>query len=116
MQIDKDELLNQAKELLKDEVTQIAFDTWFKTLEIVEMTDSNIVLQTNSAYNQELLEARYGDLILNTFKYITNRDWTISIVVDEAPYRPYSRCRCIGVGGCSAEQSYRQNRNAHICR
>ena len=25
MQIDKDELLNQAKELLKDEVTQIAF-------------------------------------------------------------------------------------------
>ena len=28
MQIDKNELLNQAKELLKEEVTQIAFQTW----------------------------------------------------------------------------------------
>ena len=30
MQIEKDELLNQAKELLKEEVTQIAYETWFK--------------------------------------------------------------------------------------
>lgn len=80
MQIDKDELLNQAKELLKEEVTQIAYDTWFRSLEIVEMTDTNIVLRTTSPYNQELLEARYADLILNTFKYITNRERTISIV------------------------------------
>ena len=70
MQIDKDELLNQAKDLLKEEVTQIAYDTWFRSLEIVEMTDTNIVLRTTSPYNQELLEARYADLILNTFKYI----------------------------------------------
>ena len=80
MQIDKDELLNQAKELLKEEVTQIAYDTWFRSLEIVEMTDTNIVLRTTSPHNQELLEARYADLILNTFKYITNRERTISIV------------------------------------
>ena len=83
MQIDKEELLNQAKNLLKDEVTQIAFDTWFKSLEIVEMTESNIVLKTTSPYNQEMLETRYADLILNTFKYITNREWTFSVIVGQ---------------------------------
>ena len=83
MQIDKDELLNQAKELLKDEVTQIAFQTWFSALEIVEMNDNHIVLKTNSQYSAEMLQTRYADLVLNTFKFITNREWTFSVVYEE---------------------------------
>ena len=43
MQIDKDELLNQAKELLKNEVTQIAYETWLRTLEIMEIKGNHIV-------------------------------------------------------------------------
>ena len=83
MQIDKDELLNQAKELLKEEVTQIAFQTWFSSLEIVEMNDNHIVLKTTSEYAGELLQTRYADLVLNTFKFITNREWTFSVVYEE---------------------------------
>ena len=83
MQIDKDELLNQAKELLKEEVTQIAYETWFGPMLITEMTDSKIVLKANSPYGREMLETRYADLILNTFKFITNKDWTISVFADE---------------------------------
>lgn len=83
MQIDKDELLKQAKNLLKDEVTQIAYDTWFKTLEILEIKDCHALLKTTSPYNVEFLETRYSDLILNTFKYITNQEWTCSIICDE---------------------------------
>ena len=83
MQIDKDELLNQAKELLKDEVTQIAFQTWFSSLEIAEMNDSHIVLKASSQYCGELLQTRYADLILNTFKFITNREWTFSVISEE---------------------------------
>ena len=83
MQIDKDELLNQAKELLKDEVTQIAFQTWFSSMEITEMTENNIVLKASSQYGKEMLETRYADLVLNTFKFITNKDWTFSVICDE---------------------------------
>ena len=79
MQIDKDELLNQAKDLLKDEVTQIAFDTWLKPLEITEMTNDHIVFKANSEYHHDLIKGRYADLILNTFKYLTNREWTFSV-------------------------------------
>ena len=53
MQIDKDELLNQAKDLLKEEVTQIAFQTWFSSLEIAEMNNSHIVLKATSDYAAE---------------------------------------------------------------
>ena len=83
MQIDKDELLNQAKELLKEEVTQIAYETWFSPMIITEMTDSNIVLKASSPYAREMLETRYADLVLNTFKFITNKDWSISVFADE---------------------------------
>ena len=83
MQIDKDELLNQAKELLKEEVTQIAFQTWFSSLEIAEMNDSHIVLKTTSEYACELLQTRYADLVLNTFKFITNKEWTFSVIYEE---------------------------------
>ena len=83
MQIDKDELLNRAKELLKDEVTQIAFQTWFSSMEIAEMNDSHIVLKASSPYCGELLQTRYADLILNTFKFITNKEWTFSVISEE---------------------------------
>ena len=83
MQIEKDELLNRAKELLKEEVTQIAYETWFSPMVITEMTDSNIVLKASSPYAKEMLETRYADLVLNTFKFITNRDWTISVFAIE---------------------------------
>ena len=65
MQYDKDELLNQAKLLLKDEVTQIAYSTWFQRLEIAEMTDDHIVFKAFSEYHHDLLTTRYADLILN---------------------------------------------------
>ena len=88
MQIDKNELLNQAKELLKEELSQIAFNTWFKSLEIAEINDSHIVLKASSQYGGELLQTRYADLILNTFKFITNRDWTFSVISDENKQQP----------------------------
>ena len=83
MQIDKDELLNRAKELLKEELSQIAFQTWFSSLEIAEMNDNHIVLKATSDYAAELLQTRYADLVLNTFKFITNREWTFSVIYEE---------------------------------
>lgn len=83
MQIDKDELLNQAKELLKDEVTQIAYETWITTLEMPEMADDHIVFKATSKFHHDLIKTRYADLILNTFKYLTNKEWTFSVIYDD---------------------------------
>ena len=84
MQNDKDELFSQVKELLNQETTQIAYATWLKPLELVELTDNTIVVKANSDYHCEIVKARYADLIVNTFKFLTNKDRTLSIIWEDA--------------------------------
>ena len=84
MQINKDELFAQAQELLKDEMSPIAFETWIKTLEITEMTNDNIVFKAVSEYHRDLIKSRYSSLILNTFKYLTN---LIKVRMQKLKYR-----------------------------
>ncbi len=79
-----DELLTKAKDLLKDEMSQISYDTWIKNLEIDSATNNHIVLVATSTFQREAVDTRYHDLLQNTFKFITNRDCTLSITVKEA--------------------------------
>ena len=76
-------LLIEAKELLKNEMTDISFNTWIKELEIDSFNDNNIVLVVNSDFKKEIIESRYYDLILNTFEYITKRKCSISIIIKD---------------------------------
>lgn len=80
MDIDKDELLNKAKELLKQEVTPISFDTWFKSLEIQSIEKDHIVLTAMSEFQKDMIENKYSSLLINTFRFITNKDWTFSVI------------------------------------
>jgi len=73
MSLDKNELLKKVKELLKEEVTSISFDTWIKPLEIESINDNHIVFIANSEYQRDYLQNRYASLMFNTLKYITNK-------------------------------------------
>ena len=76
----KEELLEQAKELLKNEMTIISYTTWIKTLEIDSITNNNIVLVATSSIQKDALESRFFDLIVNTFNLLTNKTCNISII------------------------------------
>ena len=78
MKRDELELLNNAKELLKDEIGNISFTTWINPLEIKEMTDKKIVLLVNSTFQKDVIEKKYLDLIRNTFTYLTNKEYEVS--------------------------------------
>lgn len=83
MAIDKDELLSKLKELLKDEVSKISYDTWINPLGIRSIENDNIVFTTVSEYQKDFIENKYNSLVFNTLRYITNKDWTFS-VIDES--------------------------------
>ena len=83
MQNELNDLLTKAKELLKEEVTRISYETWIKILEIQSAENDHIVLLTSSSYQKEVVETKFLDLLTNTFNYITNRDCTVSIVSRE---------------------------------
>jgi len=78
--LDKNELLNQAKELLKNEMTNISYTTWIKTLEIGNIYDNKIELITANAMQTDAIKSRYYDLIINTFNFLTNKSWQLEII------------------------------------
>lgn len=78
--LDKNELLNQAKELLKNEMTNISYATWIKTLEIGNIYDNKIELITTNAMQTDAIKSRYCDLIINTFNFLTNKSWQLEII------------------------------------
>lgn len=96
MQNDLDALLNEAKELLKKEITKISYDTWIKILNIDSMQDNNIVLSVNDPFKIDIVKNRYGSLINNTFNYILNKNCTISFVLTtEEKEQPLSKATTI---------------------
>jgi len=84
MSLDKNELLKKAKELLREEVTSISFDTWIKPLEIESINDNHIVFIATTEYQRDYLQNRYASLMFNTLKYITNKEWSFSVVIEDA--------------------------------
>ena len=77
------ELLTKAKELLKNETTKIAYETWIRDLDIESAENGNIVLIANNAFQKESILSRYHDLFKNTFNYITNKNCEISVILKD---------------------------------
>ena len=80
MYTDKDDLLNKAKDLLKNEMTTISYITWIKSLEIESVNDNKIVLVALSNMQKDAIYSRLFDLIVTTFNFITNKQCEITVV------------------------------------
>lgn len=76
-------LFTKAKEILKEETSPISYDTWLKTLEIQSMENGNVILLSSTIFNRDTVEARYHDLLVNTFSYLTNKECSVSILSKE---------------------------------
>ena len=77
------ELLTKAKELLKEEMTIIAYETWIRDLDIESADNNNIVLVASNTFQKESIISRYHDLLKNTFNYITNRNCDVQIILKD---------------------------------
>ena len=80
MAIEKEELIAKIKELLKPELTKISYDTWIMPLDIRSIDGNHIIFTTNSEFQKDFIENKYNTLIFNTLRYITNKDWTFSVI------------------------------------
>ena len=86
MNSDIQQILDQAKELLKDEMSQISHKTWIEPLKIASITDNNIVLVSEDSFKRDMADTKFHDLIMNTFSVILQKNCTVSIVCeDEIP-------------------------------
>lgn len=80
MTFDKKDLMEKIKNELRKELTQISFNTWINPLDIRSIDGNHIVFTTVSEYQKDFVETKYKPLLLNTLSFITNRDWTFSVI------------------------------------
>lgn len=92
------ELWSKAQELLKQETTVIAFQTWIQPLEIKSMNDNVIVLIASNSFQQETLQSKYLDLITNIFNYITNKKCNVLIKLKDDEVALSSQERSLSSG------------------
>ncbi len=80
MYSDKNDLLTKAKALLKEEMTNISYTTWIKSLEIQSVNENKITLIAQSTIQKDAIESRLYDLVVNTFNFITNKSCDLKII------------------------------------
>lgn len=67
--------------LLKNELTEISFNTWINTIEPVSSSSDTIVLGVPTDFNKGILESRYLALISNAIKQVALKEYNIKITV-----------------------------------
>ena len=83
MQNDLNELLLKVKEMLKDEMTTIAYLTWIMPLEIDNISNNTVYLKANSIQHKDAIMNRYKDLLINSFKILTNQNLDLVISTND---------------------------------
>ena len=58
MNQDLNELLNRAKELLKDEMSEVSHKTWIEPLKIDSITDNNVILVSDEIFTRNCVGAK----------------------------------------------------------
>ena len=77
--MDGKEIVDKMQDALHNEIPVIIYTTYLAPLKFESLNGNHIVLKCDSPYVKEAAETRYADLLLNTLKFITNRDFTFSV-------------------------------------
>lgn len=76
-------LLTEAKELVREELSELSFKTWILPLDISSVYDNNITLIAKDQFTKESIETRFKDLISNAFNIILQKNCNIEIVLKD---------------------------------
>ncbi len=68
-------------DLLKNELTEISYNTWIKTIEPHSVNSTTIELGVPTDFNKGILESRYVPLISNAVKQVTSRDYNLVVTI-----------------------------------
>ena len=80
-------------EVIKPEMVGISFDTWIKPLVPISMDDQTIYLKAISNFQKNTVDVKYKHIIQAGFKHVTNKDYSINIVLEngkEVPVKEFS--------------------------
>ncbi len=68
-------------ELLKDELTEVSYETWIRTIEPISIDSGTITLGVPADFYKNQLESRYKLLIKNAVKSAAAKEYDLDIIV-----------------------------------
>ena len=77
------EIFAEAKELVREEMSELSFKTWILPLEINSISDNNIVILVKDQFKKEAVENRYKDLLTNAFNIILQKNCNITFALKD---------------------------------
>lgn len=80
------ELWEKTLSILKEELTEVSFNTWIKSIKPISLDNTTFKLGVPNNFTKDILENRYKDLIINALKSVSNRTFSIDflIITEEA--------------------------------
>ena len=67
--------------LIKEELSEVSFNTWLKTIEPISISMNKIILGAPNNFTKGILQGRYLNLIKNAIKQVTNIDYIVEFVI-----------------------------------
>lgn len=83
-----DQIWNQVKNLLKDEMSQISHKTWIEPLKIKSISDNFVVLVSDDSFKKDMAETKFHDLIMNAFSIVLQKECILSIICSDEIEEP----------------------------
>lgn len=75
------EIWNNTLDTIKEELTQISFETWLKRIEPLSYYDNKVILGVENDFTKGILEARYSVLITNALKQVTGKNLVVEFAI-----------------------------------
>lgn len=76
-----DNIWNDVLTVIKEELSEVSFNTWLKTAIPVNLTGNKIILGAPNNFTKGILQGRYLNLIKNAFKQVTGADYIIEFIL-----------------------------------
>jgi chromosomal replication initiator protein len=76
-----DYIWGKAIDIIKEEITEVSFNTWIEKIELLSMDGDVICLGVPSEFHKGIIECRYIKLLKTALRSITGRDYTIELSV-----------------------------------
>lgn len=72
---------SDALPIIREELTEVSFNTWVKTLEPAKIINDQFYLIVQTDFYKDILMSRYSSLIKNAIKQVTSIDYEIKFIV-----------------------------------
>ncbi|MCK9443757.1 MAG: chromosomal replication initiator protein DnaA [Tissierellaceae bacterium] len=81
-----DNIWSEVLNLMKVELTEVSFNTWFNTIEPVSISSDKVILAAPNEFTKGILVGRYQNLIKNAIKHVTEEDLDIVFIIPGEEY------------------------------